>query len=60
MLLVFAGLGRAIAPHGCREKLPSMSLQRTGGPPASLQPLKLVVTHYRYEAYLQSLTLPFF
>ena len=30
-LLVFAGLGRAIAQHECREKLP-MSLQRTGGP----------------------------
>ena len=31
-LLVFAGLGQAIAHHECREKLPNMSLQRTGGP----------------------------
>ena len=30
--LVFAGLGRAIAQRECREKLPKMSLQRTGGP----------------------------
>jgi len=30
--LVFAGLGRAFAQHECREKLPNMSLQRTGGP----------------------------
>jgi hypothetical protein len=31
-LLVFAGLGRAIAQHEGREKLPKMRVQRTGGP----------------------------
>ncbi len=31
-LLLFAGLGRAIAQYECREKLPDMSLQRTEGP----------------------------
>ena len=30
--LVFTGLGRAIAQDECRERLPKMSLPRTGGP----------------------------
>ena len=31
-LLVFAGLGRAIAQQEYREKLPNRTLQRPGGP----------------------------
>jgi hypothetical protein len=37
-LLVFAGLGRAIAHHECRENLPNMNLQRTGGPQRAFSP----------------------